>query len=471
LIALDSALDATALAALVARREVSADELLASAIERIEERNPELNVLAQTFYDRARAQIAAGVPAGPFAGVPFLVKDSVIELAGTPISGVHRWLGGAMSTVSSTLAQRHAAAGLITLGKTTIPELSLSFTSEPAGHGAARNPWDRSRSPGGSSGGSAAAVAAGIVPMAHSTDGAGSTRVPAAHCGLVGVKPSRIRTPMGPAVAEGLAGMAYAHALTRSVRDSAALLDATAGPERGDPYAVAPPERPFADELRADPKPLRIAVTTASPLGGPVDPEIVAAVASTATRCAELGHHVDDAAPDYDIVALAAAWRLIAGVAALGAVTHASRLTGVDVRAQLEPVNAAWIAEADASSASAYAAAVVTVHQVGRRMAAFFADWDVLLSPVTTAVAPPLGELAGAGLDVDAFNARFWNHGPFTCAFNASGGPAMSLPLARNAAGLPIGIHFGADVARDGMLFALAGQLERACPWPLTAPR
>jgi amidase len=471
LIVADSTLDATALAALVARRDVSPSELLASAIERLEECNPQLNVLAQAFYDRARTQIDAGVPAGPFAGVPFLVKDSVIELAGTPVSGVHRWLGGAISPVSSTLALRHAAAGLITFGKTTIPELSMSFTSEPESHGAAHNPWDPARSPGGSSGGSAAAVAAGIVPMAHATDGAGSIRVPAAHCGLFGFKPSRIRTPLGPVVAEGLAGMAYAHALTRSVRDSAALLDATAGPEPGDPYAVRPAERAFADEARVDPAPLRIAVTTTSPLGGPVDPEIVAAVESTAMLCAELGHHVGAAAPDYDLAALADAWRLIVGVTALGAVTRAGQLTGADVFAQLEPVNAAWLREAAATSASAYADAVVVVHQVGRRLAAFFANWDVLLSPVTSAVAPPLGTLAGAGLDVDTFNQKFWHHAPFTCAFNASGGPAMSMPLARSAAGVPIGIHFGADTGRDGLLFALAGQLERARPWPLIAPR
>jgi len=460
--------DATDLAALVARREVSARELLENTIAEIERLNPSFNFLAQSFYDRARAQIAAGLPAGPFAGVPFLVKDSVIELTGTPVSGVHRWFGGAVSETSSTLAERHAAAGLVTLGKTTIPELSLSFTSEPAAHGPARNPWDPARSPGGSSGGSAAAVAAGIVPMAHGTDGAGSIRVPAAHCGLVGFKPSRIRTPLGPAMAEGLGGMSFAHALTRSVRDSAALLDATAGPAPGDPYAVPPPERPFARELRADPKPLRIALTTASPLGNAVDPEIVAAVEATGALCAELGHHVECAAPGYDITALAAAWRLIAGVTALGAVTRASRLTGTDARAQVEPLNAAWLAEAAAASASAYAAAIGTVHAVGRRLGAFFAHWDVLLSPVTSAVAPPLGALGAA--DVDTFNRKFWEHAPFTCAFNASGGPAMSLPLSRSAAGLPIGVHFGAAFGRDGMLFALAGQLERARPWSLTAP-
>ncbi len=464
------ACDATDLAALVARREVTADELLASAIEQVARLDPELHAIAQTFYDRARAQIAAGVPAGPFAGVPFLVKDSVIDLAGTPISGVHRWFGGAISPTSSTLAQRHAAAGLITLGKTTIPELSLSFTSEPAAFGPARNPWDVARSPGGSSGGSAAAVAAGIVPMALGTDGAGSIRVPAAHCGLVGFKPSRMRTPFGPAVAEGLGGMSSIHGLTRSVRDSAALLDATAGPEPGDPYAVPSPARPFADEARRDPQPLRIAYTTASPLGGPVDPEIVAAVEGAAALCAALGHDVAEAAPAYDIAALVAAWRLIAGVTARGAVTRAARLTGADPFAQLEPVNAAWLREAGAASASDYAAAIVTVQQIGRSMGTFFAEWDVLLTPVTAAVAPPLGELAGAGLDVDTFNRKFWAHAPFTCVFNASGGPAVSLPLGRSAAGLPIGVHVGADFGADGLLFALAGQLERARPWPLTAP-
>ncbi len=458
-------LDGTALAALVARREVSPDELLSSAIEQIERLNPTLNVLAQTLYDHATAQIAATLPNGPFTGVPFLVKDSVIEIAGTPISGVHHWFGGARSLATSTLARRHAAAGLVTLGKTTIPELSLSFTSEPAAHGAVRNPWDPARGAGGSSGGSAAAVAAGIVPMAHGTDGAGSIRVPAAHCGLVGFKPSRIRTPLGPLIAEALGGMSYAHALTRSVRDSASLLDATMGPEPGDPYAVPPPLRPFAHELRADPNKLRIAFTTASPLGPPVDAEIVAAVNDTAERCAAFGHEVTQAAPDYDIGALAAAWRLIAGVTALGAVARAGRLTGEDALAKLEPVNAAWLTEARAASASSYAAAIATVHQMGRRMATFFETCDVLLTPVTTALPPPLGTLAGAGKSVDTFNRAFWEHAPFTCVFNASGGPAMSLPLGRSRDGLPIGVQFGADFGQDGMLFALAGQLERACPW------
>jgi amidase len=435
---------------------------LEAAIRRIEALNPGLNAIAQVFYDRARAQIAAGLPDGPFTGVPFLVKDSVIELAGTPISGVHRWFGGAISETSATLAQRHAAAGLVTLGKTSIPELSLSFTCEAAAHGPTRNPYDSERSPGGSSGGSAAAVAAGMVPMAHGTDGAGSIRVPAAHCGLVGFKPSRIRTPLGPDIAEGLGGMSFAHGLTRSLRDSAALLDATSGPEPGDPYQVAAPARPFLADLAQDPPPLRIAITTTSPLGNPVAPEIIGAVEAAGRLCAELGHIVEPAAPDYDIAALASAWRLIAGVTANGAVARATRLTGGVPAAALEPVNAAWLAEARAASAPAYAAAILAVHRTARRLGAFFLQWDVLLSPVTAELAPPLGWLAGAGLSVNEFNRRFWLHAPFTCAFNASGGPAVSLPLARAANGLPIGVQFGADLGRDGMLFSLAGQLQRA---------
>jgi amidase len=467
LIAEYPALDATSLAALIARREVSAAEVLRTAISRIEAMNPELNAVAQTFFDRASSRPAAP---GPFTGVPFLVKDNVLELEGTEISAVHGWFGGAKSTGSATLAQRHEAAGLVTLGKTTIPELSLSFTSEPAGFMAARNPWDASRSPGGSSGGSAAAVAAGLVPMAHGTDGAGSIRVPAAHCGLVGFKPSRIRTPFGPDIAEGLGGMAYAHALTRSVRDSATLLDATHGPEAGDPYAVPAPAKSYLETLQADPPALRIALATASPLGNPVNREIEAAVEEVGRLCESLGHHVERAAPVYEIEALAAAWRLIAGVTALGTVRRATRLTGQDTMAALEPVNAAWLAEAAAATAPDYAAAIQTVHRMGRRLGAFFQTYDVLLTPVTAGLAPKLGELAGAGLSVDEFNRRFWEHAPFTCVFNASGGPAVSLPLAVAQAGLPIGVHFGADFGQDGLLFALAGQLERARPWAARRP-
>jgi amidase len=455
-------LDATGLAAIIRAGEISPGQVLDAAIRRIEDRNPALNAIAQTFYDHARAQIAAGLPDGPFTGVPFLVKDSVIELAGTPISGVHRWFGGAVSESTSTLAKRHAAAGLVILGKTSIPELSLSFTSESPSHGVTRNPFDPARSPGGSSGGSAAAVASGMVPMAHGTDGAGSIRVPAAHCGLVGFKPSRIRTPLGPDISEGLGGMSFAHGLTRSLRDCAALLDATSGPEAGDPYQVLSPARPFLAELDNDPPRLRIAITTTSPMGNVVDPEIVAAVEATGRLCAELGHIVEPAAPDYDIAALAGAWRLIAGVTANGAVARASRLTGRDANAALEPVNAAWLAEARAATAPDYAAAILAVHRTARRLGTFFTQWDVLLSPVTAELAPPLGRLAGAGLSVDEFNRRFWEHAPFTCAFNAAGGPAFSLPLGRASNGLPIGVHFGADLGRDGLLFALAGQLQRA---------
>lgn len=452
--------DATETAHQIARGAVSAREVRETALALIAAGNPSLGAVAQLY----ETPHGAG-EGGPFAGVPFLVKDNVIAIEGRPISAVHRWFQGLRAPGTATLAARHAAAGLVTLGSTTIPELSLSFTSEPEGHAPARNPWDRSRSPGGSSGGSAAAVAAGFVPMAHGTDGAGSLRVPAAHCGLVGFKPSRIRTPLGPEIAEGLAGMSYAHALTRSLRDSAALLDATAGPETGDPYAAPAPVRPYREEIAANPGRLRIALTTASPMGNAVDPEIVAAVEATGRLLESLGHAVEIAAPAYDIAALASAWRLIAGCAALGAVRRASALSGQEALAALEPVNRAWVSEAAAASAPDYAAAVQGMHRIGRALGRFFTRYDVLLSPVTAEVAPPLGMLAGAGKSVDFFNQLFWEHAPFTCVYNASGGPAVSLPLGQSASGLPIGVQLGGPLGADGLLFALSGQLERAAPW------
>jgi amidase len=264
--------------------------------------------------------------------------------------------------------------------------------------------------------------------------------------------------------------MSYAHALTRSLRDSAALLDTTQGPEAGDPYAVPPPEAPFLSALAGDPRRLRIAVTTASPLGNMVDAEIADAVRQTAVLCERLGHHVEEAAPEYEIAALAVAWRLIAGCTALGAARRASALTGEDAIAQLEPVNRAWVTEAAAASAPDYAAAVQIVHRMGRRMSAFFSKYDLLLSPVTAELAPRLGVLSGAGQSVDGFNQRFWEHAPFTCVFNASGGPAISLPLGQSSGGLPIGVQLGADFGQDFLILALSGQLERAAPWGQRRP-
>jgi len=473
---LDADHDALGLAALVRAGEVTAAELLDTAVARIEALDPLLNAVVHRFEDMGRAAIAAGLPDGPFAGVPFLIKNTGLAMAGTPLSTGSRLFADAVTPTDGTLAARQKAAGLVAIGRTNTPEFALSFATESELFGPARNPWDTTRGPGGSSGGSAAAVAARIVPIAHASDGAGSTRLPAAHCGVFGFKPSRIRNPLGPDIAEGIAGMSTPHAITVSVRDSAALLDATSGPDVGDPHAVPPPVRPFLEETRRDPPRLRIGLVTASPYGA-VDPECVAAAEDAARLCAELGHTVEIAGIDYEPEALKAAWRVIAGVGIVGQIDGRARVLGIDDPAALiEPVNAAWLAEGRGWTGTDYLKAVNQLHRTARHLGRFFARYDVLLSPATGEIAPVLGRMASSGQSLDAFYDQFWAHGPFTCAFNASGCPAMSVPLhwtaptATAPRGLPVGVQFGAGFGNDGLLFALAAELERARPWSRRRP-
>jgi amidase len=463
--------DALGLAALVRAGEVTAGELLDACVARMDAYEPTLHAVVHRFEERGRAAIAGGLPDGPFTGVPFLVKNTGLEVAGTILSTGSRLFADAVSAADSTMAARYRAAGLVFIGKTNTPEFALSFTTEPEAFGASHNPWDLTRSPGGSSGGSAASVAAGYLPAAHSSDGAGSTRVPAAHCGLFGFKPSRMLNPLGPVVVEGIAGMSTPHAVTRSVRDSAALLDVSSGPDVGDPYA--PPARgPFLAALDADPPRLRIGFTPASPLGTPVDAACAAAAADAALLCEELGHDVEECVCDYDAHALKSAWRVIAGVGVLAGAQARARALGLDDFSSLvEPVNFSWIEESRGRSASEYLAAVNTLHAMARALGRFFARYDVLLSPTTAELAPTLGRLAGAGKNVDEFYDAFWQHAPFTCVFNAGGAPAMSVPLGVSPTGLPVGVQFGAAVGRDALLFALAGQIERARPWAHRRPK
>jgi amidase len=458
--------DAVGLAGLVRAGEVTPGELLDAALARIERHDPALNAIVHRFEQLGRDLIAAGLPDGPFTGVPLLLKDTGTALGGTPLTGGSRLLAGVVSPRDGTLAMRLKAAGFVPIGKTNVPEFALSFTTEPEAFGATRNPWDVTRTPGGSSGGAAAAVAVGMVPLAHCSDGAGSIRVPAAHCGLFGFKPSRIRNPLGPDVSEGIAGMSTPHALSRSVRDSAAMLDATSGPDIGDPYAVPPPTRPFAAELAHDPAGLRIGMLTLAPLGTPIAADCLAATADAAKLCAELGHEVEHAVFEHDAAALKQAWRVIAGVGAAQQVTLRQAGLGIaDPLALVEPVNAAWVEEGRGWSGRDYMAAVNQLHRTARALGRFFTRYDILLSPTTAEVAPILGHLAGGTRSLDEFYDRFWNHAPFTAAFNAGACPAMSVPLHWTAAGLPVGVHFGAGFGREGVLFALAGQLERARPW------
>lgn len=457
--------DGLGLASLIRDREVTADELLDAALEQVRLCEPEVRAISLPLFERAREAIREGLPAGPFSGIPYMLKDSVSELAGAPLSGHSPLLHGITSAADQTLIRRCKQAGLVIFGKTAAPELSLSFTTEPEVGPAATNPWDITRSPGGSSGGAAAAVAAGYLPIAHATDGAGSLRVPAAHCGLFGFKPSRMLNPLGPANAEGLAGMATAHCISRSVRDSAMLLDLTHGADVGDPYYQPPTRRRFFNAIRRDPAPLRIAYSTHSPLGLPIDPACESGTVAAARLCEQLGHHVEESTPAYDIEQLQWAWRVIGGVGALAAVHLAAQIRGLATPLDLlEPVNRQWMEEAQRHSGLIYLRAVQQLHKISRQLGAFFQRYDVLLTPVTAQPAPLLGKLSGIN-DLDDFYTAFWRHAPFTAVFNASGCPAMSLPLGQTLEGLPLGVQAAAALGQDEMLFALAGQLERARPW------
>ncbi len=458
--------DALGLASLIASGEVKAEEVLEAAIGCVEERNPQVNAVVHTMFEEARRTIAAGLPEGPLSGVPYMLKDLYVLYAGAPTSNGSHLFDGYVADHDSTIVERLRAAGLVVVGKTNTPEFGINATTEPVVHGPTRNPWSPDRSAGGSSGGAAAAVAAGMVPAAHATDGGGSIRIPASNCGLFGLKPTRARNPAGPDVGEGWSGLSSGHAVSRSVRDSAALLDATHGPAAGDPYHAPPPERPFRDEVGADPGRLRIALTTAAPSGVPVDAECVRAAEDAAKLCADLGHEVSEAAPELDRDTVSWATNVIIASNLRNAIDVRLKALGREQRqGDVETITALWSEEGRKHTGADYARAVTVVHGVGRRFGAFFEDYDVLLSP--TLAAPPLalGTLDMMGDDPKAYNKALMSHIPFTPQFNISGCPAMSLPLHWSADGLPVGVHFGAAFGGEATLLRLAGQIEEARPW------
>jgi amidase len=457
--------DGLALADLVRRGEVSAEELLEAALERLDARNPILNAVVLRMEREARAAIAAGLPKGPFAGVPYLVKD-LAPCAGTVTTYGLALLRSAVADRDSEVVARSRRAGLVLLGKTSTPELGLTTTTEPRHLGPTRNPWRLGRSAGGSSGGAAAAVAAGIVPMAHASDGGGSIRIPASACGLFGLKVTRARTPSGPDFGEGWSGAANDHAITRSVRDSAALLDAIAGPDVGDPYWAPPPARPFLAEVGADPGRLRIAFTAEAWNGQPVDPECRAAVEEAARLCASLGHEVAPGRPEWDEKARGHAARVIIGAHARAALERIGRALGREIGAEDVEVQTWANAEYGRSRTAAdYAHALTVVHRTGRAMARFFTRQDVLLTP--TMCRPPyeLGPLSLSNPDPASFHQAIASTTAFTSPFNASGSPAMSVPLHWTADGLPVGVQFAAAFGAEATLLRLAAQLEAARPW------
>jgi len=461
-------LDATAQAELVRGGEVSASELVEATLRRIERLNPELNAVIAPMDELARAAGETPVnPDAPFPGVPFLLKDLVAEYAGMPIAEGSRFLQGrCISTVDSELVRRLKAAGLIIAGKTNTPEFGLLPTTEPALYGPTRNPWDIARTPGGSSGGSAAAVAAGIVAMAHANDGGGSIRIPASCCGLFGLKPTRARNPLGPDFGDMGGGVVVEHAVTRSVRDSAALLDATSGPDAGDPYWAPPRERPYLDEVGRDPGALRIAVSTTALTGAEVHPECRAAVEQAAKLCEELGHHVDWAAPDIDegryLKAFGAIWTAFAAWAIRD---WAEKYDLTPSEAQFEPNTWQMYLSGERRSSGAYLRAVQDIQRTARQVAAFFQSYDLTLTPTLAQPPVPLGYFQWDAGARDEFLSHLGEYSGFTSIANSTGQPAMSVPLHWTADNLPVGVHFMAGYGGEDTLFRLAAQLEQARPW------
>jgi amidase len=456
--------DGLALAALVKRGEVTPGELLEAALQRVAHHDPALNAVVTPLHDAARRAVAAGLPAGPFEGVPFLVKELVASVAGTPTTFASRLYAHNMPAADSEIVVRLRRAGLVILGKTNSPEFGLSPTTESRLYGVTHNPWRRGLAPGGSSGGSAAAVAAGMVPLAHATDGGGSIRIPASACGLFGLKPTRGRITAGPEGGEGLSGLACQHAVSRSVRDSAALLDATAGPLPGDPYPAVPPQRPWLDEVATEPGRLRIGFAKTAPSGVPVDPACVAAVEDAARLCESLGHHVEEAAPDYDAAALQAGFFT---VFAAHTMANIARATGgaMPARDLVEPLTYALAERGRTLGAAEFIACVHGLHRQSRRIARFFESHDLWLTPTLARPPLPIGHFDIESGDVERWLAELAGFIPFTYPFNVTGQPAASLPLHWSADGLPIGVQFAARYGDETLLFRLAGQLERARPW------
>ncbi len=458
--------DGLGLAELVARGDVKPEELLEAALTRMAQRDPALNAVVIPMAREARAAIAAGLPAGPFRGVPYLIKDLYADVNGVRMTNGCRLFSDHVSEHDAEMTTRIRAAGLVVFGKTHSPEFGITTSSESRVFGKTRNPWDPERSAGGSSGGAAAAVAAGFVPWAHASDGGGSIRIPASCCGLVGLKPSRGRTPMGPDVGEGWSGMSQVHAVTRSVRDCAALLDATHGPDVGAPYVAPGPARPFLDEVGAAPGKLRIAFQTAAWNGAPVHADCRAAVEDAARLLESLGHHVEDAPFSVDLEQFRRSTITIIASNLLSALEERAAQLGRELRQDdVEPGTWLLASLGHRVRGADYPAAVRGIHAIGRQLGRFLQDFDLLLSPTMATPPLPLGALALDREDLAAQLADLNQTVGFTQLFNATGTPAISLPLFWNDAGLPIGVQLCSAAGDEATLLRVAAQCEEARPW------
>lgn len=458
--------DAVALAAQVARGDVTPAELLDAALERLDEVNPAINAVTQDHRELARRFVTDGLPRGPMCGVPFLIKDLYATITGTVTSNGSRFFDDNVADHDTEMVGRYRRAGLVLFGKTNTPEFGLTVTTEPRAFAAARNPWNVAFSTGGSSGGSAAAVAAGIVPVAHASDGGGSIRIPASCCGLFGLKPTRARNPAGPDRGDGWSGMSTEHVVSRSVRDSAALLDITRGPDIGAPYFAAHPRRPFLDEVGAEPGRLRIGVMDATADGVPVHPEVAQALRAAAALAENAGHAVEEVAPRFADESYGEAFRtIIGGNVAMTMHKHAVRMKKPLAAESFETITWLLATLGQQKSAMEYAMAVQTMQRVGRSVGAFFTDFDVLMTPTMPDPPVPLGHFRMTTDDPGAEGPKLARATMFTSVFNASGNPAASLPLHWTADGLPVGVQIVGRYGDEATLFRLAAQFEAAQPW------
>jgi amidase len=459
-------LDATAQAELVRTKQITPAELLEGAIERIERLNPQINAVVAPMYEEARKTATGPIPDGPFTGVPFLLKD-----LGATYGGVRQTQGSSfakdlVSPFDSELTRRHKAAGLVIAGKTNTPEFGLLPTTESRLLGPAHNPWNTGHSTGGSSGGSAAAVAAGMVPMAHANDGGGSIRIPASCCGLFGLKPTRGRITMGPVLGDIQSGLVNEHAVTRSVRDSAALLDATEGPMPGDPYYAPAKERPYLEELGRDPGRLRIAFATKTSTGIGLSDDAIAAVKDAAALCEELGHDVEEGSPPIQGEQLIPTFTMLWAAGDAWGIDGLAMLTGKQPKEEdFEPLTWALYQMGQQVTASQYLMGISLLQGMGRVAAAFHEKYDLWLTPTLAEAPLPLGSFDATPDNPMAGFDRAAEYVPFTPLQNVTGQPAMSVPLYWTPAGLPLGAHFVARYGDEGVLFRLAAQLEEARPW------
>jgi amidase len=465
--------DALGLSDLVRSKSVTAGELVDCALRASALVNPHINAVIAMIPDW-ELQLDSRQSDGPFFGVPFVIKDLMLQAKGVPCDFGSRLFRGAFIAPRDTeLMSRFRDTGVITWGRTNTPEFGFANTTEPVLYGPTRNPWDPTRSAGGSSGGSAAAVAAGVVPIAHGSDGGGSIRVPAANCGLVGLKPTRGRTPVGPLAGDPLHGMAVEHIVSRSVRDSAAMLDEVEGPGVGDRFVIPRPRRSFLEAMSAAPRPLRIALSTDGRRYGTVEPECVEAVREAGRLCVVLGHDVEEAQPNFDDDAFHTANAVYWSSSLAGGITRFARLLGRDPSPDnLEAT--VWTCFQNGLALKAIDIELADFHanSICRSVGSFFTRFDVLVTP--TLRSPPL-KIGALNSNDPTFGPLEWLQACFTVApfpalYNMTGQPAISLPLAESRDGLPIGVQFAAAYGDEATLFNLGRQLEVASPWAHRKP-